>query len=49
MGDLHGADLVGEPGAPVKLAGHNADVLRRQEDGIWRFVTTIPGERTESR
>ena len=28
----------GPDGAPVKLTGHNADVLRRQADGSWRFV-----------
>jgi ketosteroid isomerase-like protein len=25
-------------GSPVTLTGHNADVLRRQADGSWRFV-----------
>lgn len=29
-------------GEPVKLAGHNADVLRRQSDGSWRFVIDNP-------
>ena len=29
-------------GAPVKLTGHNADVLRRQADGSWRFVIDNP-------
>jgi uncharacterized protein (TIGR02246 family) len=29
-------------GSPVKLAGHNADVLRRQADGSWRFVIDNP-------
>jgi ketosteroid isomerase-like protein len=24
------------------LTGHNADVLRRQEDGSWRFVIDNP-------
>jgi ketosteroid isomerase-like protein len=32
----------GPDGAPVKLAGHNADVLRRQADGSWRFVIDNP-------
>ncbi len=32
----------GPDGEPVKLAGHNADVLRRQEDGSWRFVIDNP-------
>ena len=29
-------------GAPVKLAAKNADVLRRQDDGSWRFVIDNP-------
>lgn len=29
-------------GAPVTLTGHNADVLRRQPDGSWRFVIDNP-------
>jgi len=29
-------------GAPVKLAAKNADVLRRQADGSWRFVIDNP-------
>ena len=29
-------------GNPVKLTGHNADVLRRQADGSWRFVIDNP-------
>jgi ketosteroid isomerase-like protein len=29
-------------GQPVKLTGHNADVLRRQSDGSWRFVIDNP-------
>jgi uncharacterized protein (TIGR02246 family) len=29
-------------GAPVKLAARNADVLRRQADGSWRFVIDNP-------
>jgi ketosteroid isomerase-like protein len=29
-------------GEPVKLTGHNADVLRRQSDGSWRFVIDNP-------
>jgi ketosteroid isomerase-like protein len=32
----------GPDGAPVRLAGHNADVLRRQPDGSWRFVIDNP-------
>jgi uncharacterized protein (TIGR02246 family) len=32
----------GPDGAPVKLTGHNADVLRRQGDGSWRFVIDNP-------
>jgi ketosteroid isomerase-like protein len=32
----------GPDGTPVKLAGHNADVLRRQKDGCWRFVIDNP-------
>jgi ketosteroid isomerase-like protein len=32
----------GEDGAPVKLAGKSADVLRRQADGSWRFVIDNP-------
>ena len=32
----------GPDGTPVKLSGHNADVLRRQEDGSWRFVIDNP-------
>jgi ketosteroid isomerase-like protein len=28
----------GPNGGPVKLTGHNGDVLRRQADGSWRFV-----------
>ena len=32
----------GPDGEPVKLAGHNADVLRRQSDGSWRFVIDNP-------
>jgi ketosteroid isomerase-like protein len=32
----------GPGGEPVKLAGHNADVLRRQSDGSWRFVIDNP-------
>ena len=34
-----GTDL---QGAPVKLAARNADVLRRQGDGSWRFVIDNP-------
>lgn len=29
-------------GEPVTLAGRNADVLRRQPDGAWRFVIDNP-------
>ena len=29
-------------GSPVTLTGHNADVLRRQPDGSWRFVIDNP-------
>ncbi|MGH9867457.1 MAG: YybH family protein [Candidatus Polarisedimenticolia bacterium] len=29
-------------GSPVRLTGHNADVLRRQADGSWRFVIDNP-------
>jgi uncharacterized protein (TIGR02246 family) len=29
-------------GQPVKLAAQNADVLRRQPDGSWRFVIDNP-------
>ncbi len=32
----------GPDGAPVKLTAHNADVLRRQADGSWRFVIDNP-------
>ena len=32
----------GPDGQPVKLTGHNADVLRRQADGSWRFVIDNP-------
>ena len=32
----------GPDGGPVKLTGHNADVLRRQADGSWRFVIDNP-------
>ena len=32
----------GPDGAPVTLEGHNADVLRRQADGSWRFVIDNP-------
>jgi uncharacterized protein (TIGR02246 family) len=33
---------IGRGGEPVTLAGHNADVLRRQSDGSWRFVIDNP-------
>jgi uncharacterized protein (TIGR02246 family) len=29
-------------GAPVRLSARNADVLRRQADGTWRFVIDNP-------
>ena len=32
----------GPDGQPVTLTGHNADVLRRQADGSWRFVIDNP-------
>jgi ketosteroid isomerase-like protein len=32
----------GADGAPVTLTGRNADVLRRQTDGSWRFVIDNP-------
>jgi len=32
----------GPDGEPVQLAARNADVLRRQEDGSWRFVIDNP-------
>jgi ketosteroid isomerase-like protein len=32
----------GSQGEPVKLAAQNADVLRRQADGSWRFVIDNP-------
>jgi ketosteroid isomerase-like protein len=32
----------GADGEPVKLTGRNADVLRRQSDGSWRFVIDNP-------
>jgi uncharacterized protein (TIGR02246 family) len=32
----------GPDGNPVTLTGHNADVLRRQPDGSWRFVIDNP-------
>jgi uncharacterized protein (TIGR02246 family) len=32
----------GPDGAPVRLAAKNADVLRRQSDGTWRFVIDNP-------
>jgi ketosteroid isomerase-like protein len=32
----------GPDGEPVQLASNNADVLRRQEDGTWRFVIDNP-------
>ena len=35
-------DGTGPDGAPVHLAASNADVLRRQADGSWRFVIDNP-------
>jgi len=32
----------GPEGEPVRLAARNVDVLRRQEDGTWRFVIDNP-------
>ena len=32
----------GPDGEPVKLTSRNADVLRRQADGTWRFVIDNP-------
>ena len=32
----------GPGGGPVELASKSADVLRRQEDGSWRFVIDNP-------
>jgi uncharacterized protein (TIGR02246 family) len=32
----------GPDGEPVQLAARNADVLRRQADGSWRFVIDNP-------
>ena len=32
----------GPDGKPVTLTGRNADVLRRQQDGSWRFVIDNP-------
>jgi ketosteroid isomerase-like protein len=32
----------GAQGEPVRLAARNADVLRRQADGSWRFVIDNP-------
>ena len=32
----------GPDGKPVTLTGRNADVLRRQADGSWRFVIDNP-------
>jgi ketosteroid isomerase-like protein len=32
----------GPDGEPVRLAARNADVLRRQPDGTWRFVIDNP-------
>ncbi len=36
-------DGTGPDGEPVRLAASNADVLRRQADGTWRFVIDNPG------
>ena len=35
-------DGTGPDGEPVRLASKNADVLRRQSDGTWRFVIDNP-------
>jgi len=35
-------DGTGPDGEPVKLEAQNADVLRRQPDGTWRFVIDNP-------
>ena len=35
-------DGTGPDGQPVRLAATNADVLRRQADGSWRFVIDNP-------
>jgi uncharacterized protein (TIGR02246 family) len=35
-------DGTGPDGEPVRLAAQNADVLRRQADGTWRFVIDNP-------
>ena len=35
-------DGTGPDGEPVRLAAKNADVLRRQTDGTWRFVIDNP-------
>ena len=35
-------DGTGPDGDPVHLEARNADVLRRQADGTWRFVIDNP-------
>ena len=35
-------DGTGPDGEPVRLQARNADVLRRQADGTWRFVIDNP-------
>jgi ketosteroid isomerase-like protein len=35
-------DGTGPDGDPVRLSASNADVLRRQSDGTWRFVIDNP-------
>jgi ketosteroid isomerase-like protein len=35
-------DGTGPDGEPVRLSARNADVLRRQSDGTWRFVIDNP-------
>jgi uncharacterized protein (TIGR02246 family) len=35
-------DGTGPDGEPLRLAAKNADVLRRQTDGTWRFVIDNP-------
>jgi ketosteroid isomerase-like protein len=36
---LDGTDPEGEP---ISMSGHYADVVRRQDDGTWRFVIDNP-------
>ncbi len=37
----------GADGEPLRLQANNADVLRRQTDGTWRFVIDNPWGQTE--